>query len=237
MDRLTLGIVGTSRKENERRLPLHPAHVGDLAEDVRERTYFETGYGERFAVPDAEIARRAAGVRPREELVAECDVVLLPKPVISDLELMAPGQVLCGWVHCVQDPEMTQAAIDRRLTLIAWEAMNHWTTDGSFGLHVFHKNNELAGYARSCTRCSSWADRGSTGAGCGAPLSGSAPPGRARYGPFVRLASSDVSVLTQRDATAVADRRSTRSGWSPTRTDPEHRRPDLEWTAEHETIA
>ena len=42
--------------------------------------------------------------------------------------------------------EMTQQAIDRRLTVIAFEAMNHWTADGAFSLHVFHKNNELAGY-------------------------------------------------------------------------------------------
>ena len=41
---------------------------------------------------------------------------------------------------------LTQIAIDRRLTLIAFEAMNHWQSDGGFGLHVFHKNNELAGY-------------------------------------------------------------------------------------------
>ena len=39
-----------------------------------------------------------------------------------------------------------QLAIDRKLTLIAFEVMNHWTRDGNVGLHVFHKNNELAGY-------------------------------------------------------------------------------------------
>jgi alanine dehydrogenase len=59
---------------------------------------------------------------------------------------MRPGSVLWGWPHCVQDPVLTQLAIDRGLTLIAFEAMNHWTVDGSVGLHVFHKNNELAGY-------------------------------------------------------------------------------------------
>ena len=41
---------------------------------------------------------------------------------------------------------MTQLAIDRGLTLIAWEAMNHWNRDGTFSVHVFHKNNEMAGY-------------------------------------------------------------------------------------------
>jgi alanine dehydrogenase len=32
------------------------------------------------------------------------------------------------------------------MSQIAIEAMNHWTRDGAVGLHVFHKNNELAGY-------------------------------------------------------------------------------------------
>ena len=54
--------------------------------------------------------------------------------------------MLWGWPHCVQDTELTQLAIDRRLTLIAFEAMNHWTRDGRVGLHVFHKNNEIAVY-------------------------------------------------------------------------------------------
>ncbi len=53
---------------------------------------------------------------------------------------------LWGWPHCVQDEALTQAAIDRRATIIAWEAMNHWNPNGTFNLHVFHQNNELAGY-------------------------------------------------------------------------------------------
>ena len=59
---------------------------------------------------------------------------------------MLVGQIIWGWPHCVQDTALTQVTIDRRLTLIAFEAMNHWQADGGFGLHVFHKNNELAGY-------------------------------------------------------------------------------------------
>ena len=41
---------------------------------------------------------------------------------------------------------ITQRALDKHLTVIAFEAMNHWTSEGTFGLHVFHVNNELAGY-------------------------------------------------------------------------------------------
>jgi hypothetical protein len=32
---------------------------------------------------------------------------------------MREGQIVWGWPHCVQDAEVTQLAIDRRLTLIA----------------------------------------------------------------------------------------------------------------------
>ena len=59
--------------------------------------------------------------------------MLLPKPTLDDLQELRDGQVLWGWPHCVQDPDLTQIAIDKRLTLIAWEAMNHWTP--SAGLH------------------------------------------------------------------------------------------------------
>jgi hypothetical protein len=46
----------------------------------------------------------------------------------------------------VQQREIAQVAIDRRLTLLAWEAMYHWGPDGGRELHTFYKNNELAGY-------------------------------------------------------------------------------------------
>lgn len=74
----------------------------------------------------------------------------------DDIAELREGQVLWGWPHCVQDEKMTQIAIDRRLTLIAWEAMNHWTSTGAFSVHVFHKNNEAASTtARCCTPSSS----------------------------------------------------------------------------------
>lgn len=87
-----------------------------------------------------------AGLASREELLAGSDVVLLPKPQLADVAAMREGSTLWGWPHCVQDAALTQVAIDRGLTLIAFEAMNHWTHDGGVGLHVFHRNNELAGY-------------------------------------------------------------------------------------------
>lgn len=146
MDQLTLGVVSRSRKENERRLPIHPRHFERIDADLRERIFLEHGYGEEFGVADEQLAGLVGGLRTHEQLVAECDVLLLAKPLREDVAELRSGQVLWGWPHCVQDTGLTQLAIDGKLTLIAFEAMNHWNRDGSFGLHVFHKNNELAGY-------------------------------------------------------------------------------------------
>ena len=105
-----------------------------------------------------------AGVRSRPQLITECDVIVLPKPTEHDIAELREGQVLWGWPHCVQDYAVTQLGIDRRLTLTAWEAMNYWAANGSFGVHVFHMNNELAGY---CSVLHSLQLLGMTGAyGC-----------------------------------------------------------------------
>src|SRR5690242_8964690 len=77
MDQVSLGVMARSRKENERRLAIHPLHVERIAADLRERIYLEYGYGERFGVPDEHLAACAGGLRTRAELVAECDVILL----------------------------------------------------------------------------------------------------------------------------------------------------------------
>jgi alanine dehydrogenase len=145
-EHLRLGVIGSSSKENEHRLPLHPEHLDRIPPELQRLITLEHGFGARFRRSDADLAGSVAGFASREEILAESDVVLLPKPQHADVLAMRPGSVLWGWPHCVQDPVLTQIAIDRGLTLIAFEVMNHWTVDGSVGLHVFHKNNELAGY-------------------------------------------------------------------------------------------
>jgi len=144
MAELTLGVIGHARKENEQRAPIHPDHIAGIPADLRARMVFERGYGERFGVSDAQIAALCAGAVDRAA-VFDRDIVLLPKPTAADFDDLREGQILWGWPHCVQGPAITQVAIDRRMTMIAWEEMHHW--DGErFHLHVFHQNNELAGY-------------------------------------------------------------------------------------------
>ncbi len=204
MQPLTLGIVATSRKVDERRLAIHPDHLDRIAPEVRARLYLEQGYGERFGATDADLADLVAGLRSRDELLEQSDVVVLPKPVIEDLQQLHQGQTIWGWPHCVQDRELTQVAIDNGLTLIAWEAMNHWTSTGAFGVHVFHKNNELAGY---CSVIHALTLRGSTGdygRRLRAVVISFGATARGAVRGLAALGITDVTVLTQRSVTSVA---------------------------------
>ena len=143
-------------------------------------------------------------MRTREQLIEECDVIVLPKPLADDLVTMREGQVLWGWPHCVQDEALTQVAIDRKLTLIAWEAMNHWGRDGSFSLHVFHKNNELAGYCSVMHALRLRGVSGQYGRRLRAAVISFGATGRGAVTALAALGIFDVTVLTQRDPAAVA---------------------------------
>ncbi len=204
MTDLSLGVVSQSRKENERRLPIHPAHVERIDADLRRRIRLEHGYGEPFGLSDDHLAGLVGGLCTRDELVAECDVVLLPKPVLDDVAELRDGQVLWGWPHCVQDEQLTQLAIDRRLTMIAFEAMNHWNRDGSFGLHVFHKNNEIAGYASVLQALQLVGSTGDYGRRLRAVVIGFGATARGAVTVLNALGVHDVTVLTSRDVAAVS---------------------------------
>ena len=200
---LTLGILGASSKPDERRLPIHPSHLDRLDPDIASRTVIESGYGERFGVSDAQLAPLVARVAERAEVVAASDVILLPKPQAHDLAGLRDGQVLWGWPHCVQDREITQLAIDKKLTLVAFEAMNHWTSDGGFALHVFHKNNELAGYCSVLHALQLCGDTGDYGRRLTAVVIGFGATARGAVTALRALGVHDIQVLTHRDVAAV----------------------------------
>ncbi len=144
---LSIGVFGTSAKKDEKRVPLHPGHFSDIPETLRNHMYFEQGYGLRFGLSDEELSGQCGGVMDRSSLFSKCDIALLAKPTLKDFEDMADGTIHWGWPHCVQQQAITQVAIDKKLTLIAWEAMHSWSADGNWQGHTFQKNNEIAGYA------------------------------------------------------------------------------------------
>ncbi|WP_437771663.1 N(5)-(carboxyethyl)ornithine synthase [Arthrobacter sp. KNU40] len=200
---MTLGILSSSRKPDERRLPVHPLHLERIAPELREHIRLERGYGERFGFSDSQLEPLVAGMASREELIADSDVILLPKPQPEDLADLRDGQVLWGWPHCVQDRAITQLAIDKKLTLIAFEAMNHWASDGGFGLHVFHKNNELAGYCSVIHALALTGSTGDYGRRLSAVVIGFGATARGAVTALNAHGVHDVQVLTNRGVAAV----------------------------------
>ena len=153
---------------------------------------------------DDELAPHVGGILSRAELIAQCDVTLLPKMQPTDLAELRDGQTVWGWPHCVQDAEIAQLAIDKKLTLIAFEAMNHWSSDGSFGLHVFHKNNELAGYASVIHSLQLMGATGDYGRRLTAAVIGFGATARGAVTALNAHGIHDVRVLTMRNVSAVA---------------------------------
>ncbi|MGN5732706.1 N(5)-(carboxyethyl)ornithine synthase [Arthrobacter psychrochitiniphilus] len=201
---LRLGVLGKSHKPDERRAPIHPDHFSRIEPEIRAKMVVEEGYGTRFGMSDAVLATLVGTVASREQVIAQTDVILLPKPQAADLADLKDGQVLWGWPHCVQDRAITQQAIDKKLTLIAFEAMNHWASDGGFGLHVFHKNNELAGYSSVMHSLSLIGSTGDYGRRLNAVVIGFGATARGAVTALSALGIHEVQVLTSRNVAAVA---------------------------------
>ncbi len=144
---LKFGVIGTSKKQDERRVPIHPSHLSRIPENIRRQLVFEEDYGKPFDISNEEIASLTSGqTMERQKLLTDLGNVIIAKPVLADLQDLKKGGTLWGYPHCTQQREITQVAIDRKLTLIAFEEMFVWGPNGSMGRHTFYKNNEMAGY-------------------------------------------------------------------------------------------
>jgi alanine dehydrogenase len=142
-----IGVIGSSLLENEQRIPIYPEHLDWIPQDLRKNISFEESYGSHFFLSDRILAHKGFSVASREKILANSDVVILPKPTEEDLLKMKNGGILWGWAHCVQQYHITSAAIKKKLTLLTWESMFQWTPSGEKSTHIFYRNNELAGYA------------------------------------------------------------------------------------------
>lgn len=147
MSLLKMGVIGTSRKQDERRVPIHPEHLHRLPEKIRKQLVFEKGYGAPFNIKDEEISELTGGIASRGEILADIGAAIIAKPILSDLQELKDGGIIWGYPHCAQQMKITQTAINKKLTLIAFEDMYVWGPSGQVGRHTFYKNNEMAGYS------------------------------------------------------------------------------------------
>ena len=208
MSLLTVGVFGTSRKKQERRVPIHPDHLDWIDKEIRSHLLFEEGYGLPFGMTDVELSAWSGGVCSRTELFQRCDIALLAKPVQDDFDDMKAGTILWGWPHCVQQRGITQTAIDRKLTLIAWEAMHRWSNHGDWQMHIFHNNNEIAGYAAVHHAMSLIGIDGNYGPNRKAVVISFGSVSRGAIRALQARGIQDITVFTQRHFFLVADQMS-----------------------------
>lgn len=127
-----------SDKTNENRRALTPS---DLNKIVNVNSiYIEESYGEVLGYSDDDYRQAGANISIRSEVLKK-DIICDPK--IGDAKYLneLDSQVIFGWVHAVQNRDITDILINKKLTAYAWEDMFDQ------GRHVFWRNNEIAGEA------------------------------------------------------------------------------------------
>ncbi|BAZ09575.1 alanine dehydrogenase [Calothrix sp. NIES-4071] len=144
--KLKLGICGSSFKDGELRLPIHPEHLASLDENLKENLFIEEGYGQHFGVDSSFLKQNIKNIVPRQTLFEQSDAIFLLKPTPKDFQFFQEKQILCGWLYCVDNQELTTIAIDKKMTCIALEAMHVWQDENQPAKHIFYKNNEMGGY-------------------------------------------------------------------------------------------
>lgn len=197
---MKIGIISTSSKKNERRYPLHASHIKTLTKEQLNNLIFEEGY------PGLEqVDHQKLTTLTRKEVFKQADLIILAKPTTKDFAHFQQNQIIWGWPHCVQSPGITQTAIDKKLTLIAWEAMFKWR-DNVRQEHIFSRNNEIAGYASVIHALTL---KGITGGVYGPPMKaaviGYGSTGKGAIKALRGLGAYDISVFSRRTRFEVAD--------------------------------
>lgn len=133
----TIGFI-KSDKENEKRIALLPSDAAKI-KNV-DYVYLEKGYGSSLNVSDEEYIKAGCKVVSREEVMKK-DIIVDPK--IGDAKYLKNlnRKTIFGWIHAVQNRDITDIIMNNKLTVFAWEDMFE------DGRHVFWRNNEVAGEA------------------------------------------------------------------------------------------
>lgn len=127
-----------SQKENEKRRCLIPSDIKNIKN--KEAVYIERGYGDVLGYSDEEYLNAGVNVADLHEILRKdiiCDAKIGDAKYLNGLK----NQTVFGWVHAVQNKDITDILIDNKLTVYAWEDMYE------DGRHVFWRNNEIAGEA------------------------------------------------------------------------------------------
>lgn len=127
-----------STKENENRRAISPKSLNNITN--KQSVYIEKGYGEVLGYSDNEYIAAGANIVSKDEVLRQ-DIICDPKIGDADYLSDLKDQTIFGWVHAVQNRDITDKLINGNLTAYAWEDMY------KMNRHIFWRNNEIAGEA------------------------------------------------------------------------------------------
>ncbi|MCP4089301.1 MAG: hypothetical protein GY746_05870 [Gammaproteobacteria bacterium] len=199
-----IGFIGSSLKKHEKRAPLHPADFDKLPQFITESCAIDIGYFRFFPGYGENVLTTPIKVIPREEVLRNSKIVVIPKPTPNDLELLSEGQIVFGWGHCVQDREIVDVAIRNKLTLISWENIFAYVSDGM--LHTFHANNSLAGFSAVMHTAQLTGKAGGCTSNSRIAIFGTGSTSNGATRALKSLCYSDIDIFTKRDIDSIPNR-------------------------------
>lgn len=133
----TVGLP-ISHKENEKRRALIAPDIQYIQH--KDLIFVEHGYGDILGYSDEDYRLAGVNVVSREEVLLK-DIICDPKIGDADYLEQLNRQTIFGWIHAVQNRDITDKIIARQLSGYGWEDMYE------NGRHSFWRNNEIAGEA------------------------------------------------------------------------------------------
>lgn len=127
-----------SQKNNEKRRCLIPSDIKYIRN--KEFIFIEEGYGSVLGYLDEDYLKEGVSVCSQKEILLKdiiCDGKIGDAAYLDKLK----NQTIYGWIHAVQNRDITDLLIERKITAYAWEDMFE------DGRHMFWRNNEIAGEA------------------------------------------------------------------------------------------
>lgn len=141
MDNIMYKKIGflKSDKDNEKRICIFPSDIKNIK--YSQNIFIEKGYGKNFYIDDNEYEKLGCKIKNQNDILNECDVIVDPK--IGDAKYLNKinNKIIFGWIHAVQNKNITDILLQNNNTVFAWEEMFNDAR------HIFWKNNEIAGEA------------------------------------------------------------------------------------------
>lgn len=125
-----------SQKDNENRRCLIPNDIYLIKN--KQKVFVEKGYGNILNISDEDYVNAGVNIVSKDEVLTKdiiCDAKIGDAKYLTELK----NQTIFGWVHAIQNRDITDIIIKGGLTAYAWEDMFYE------GRHTFWRNNEIAG--------------------------------------------------------------------------------------------